>query len=84
MAQRRNAVFEFMGTTHPFSSPEPPVPVSRRGLGTRVGPTGPCAQPPAAKRARRLWGQEWLSAAIGTQVITYEEGGDKGEVSWRF
>ena len=43
-----------------FSSPEPRVPLSRRGLCTRVRrPTGPPAQPPAAKRTRRVWGREW-------------------------
>ena len=40
-----------------FSSPEPPVPLSRRGLRTRERrPLGPRAQPPAAKRTRRLRG----------------------------
>ena len=43
-----------------FSSPVPPVPLSRRGLHQ--------VQPPAVKRARWLWGQ-WASDVISLLLV---------------
>ena len=87
-AQRRNAVFQFMGTrllvTRSFSSPEPPVSVSRRGLRRRESrQTGPRAQPPVARRARRLWGQEWFPPRLALKLLLAEagEGGGGGGIN---
>ena len=61
--------------SHTFSSPEPPVPLSRRGLRTRERrPLGPRAQPPAAKRTRRLWGREWFAYCCRQAVRGWGEG----------